>query len=70
MSYAALAPGATVTLFHWDGDECVRDEWGCTERQPLPAGSYRLRGVFCLADADRMPDCDAGSTRGGGTASL
>lgn len=41
-----LEPGETVTLFRWDLDECVEDNWGCTKAKDLPAGRYQMRGWF------------------------
>ena len=44
--YVPIAPGETVTLFSWDLTECIRDEWGCVEEAPLPAGTYTIAGTF------------------------
>lgn len=46
VSLRVLRPGETVTLFTWRLDECVRDEWGCAESRPLPAGTYTIEGAF------------------------
>ncbi len=45
-----LAPGETVTLFRWDLDECVEDNWGCTKAKDLPRGRYVMKGRFRPAD--------------------
>lgn len=50
-----IAPGETVTLFRWDLDECVEDNWGCTKARDLPAGRYVMKGSFQPADGgDRV----------------
>lgn len=41
-----VAPGETVTLFRWDLDECVEDNWGCTKARDLRKGRYSMRGWF------------------------
>ena len=41
-----IRPGETQTLFQWDLDECVRDEWGCVKSEPLPPGEYSIEGSF------------------------
>lgn len=41
-----VEPGETVTLFRWDLDECVKDEWGCAKARDLPLGKYSMRGWF------------------------
>ncbi len=41
-----LKPGETATLFRWRLDECIRDEWGCVESEPLPPGDYTIEGRF------------------------
>ena len=41
-----LAPGETATLFRWDLDECIEDNWGCTKARDLPAGRYLMKGWF------------------------
>ena len=43
---ARLEPGETVTLFRWDLDECVEDNWGCAKARDLPQGKYMMRGWF------------------------
>ena len=43
---ATIDPGETRTLFHWDLDECVEDQWGCVESRPLPPGTYTVSGRF------------------------
>ena len=43
---AEIRPGETKTLFRWDLDECVRDEWGCVKSEPLPPGEYTIAGRF------------------------
>lgn len=47
----AVEPGATVTLFTWKLDECVKDEWGCQKERLLPPGTYTVRGSFEGADS-------------------
>lgn len=46
VSEAHVAPGETVTLFRWDLDECIEDNWGCTEARDLRRGRYSMRGWF------------------------
>lgn len=41
-----VAPGETVTLFRWDLDECIEDNWGCTKARDLRRGRYSMRGAF------------------------
>lgn len=41
-----IEPGETVTLFRWDLDECIEDNWGCTEAKDLPPGRYVMKGWF------------------------
>ena len=43
---AWVEPGETVTLFTWDLDECIKDEWGCTRARDLPPGRYTMTGRF------------------------
>ncbi len=43
---AELGPGETVTLFRWDLDECVEDNWGCTKAKDLRPGRYLMKGRF------------------------
>ena len=45
-SDAYVRPGETVTLFRWDLDECIEDNWGCVKARDLPAGKYSMRGWF------------------------
>jgi hypothetical protein len=47
-----VAPGQTVTLFKWDLDECVKDEWGCTKARDLPPRRYVMRGWFTSKDGE------------------
>lgn len=50
-----IAPGETVTLFRWDLDECIEDNWGCTKARDLPPGRYVMKGSFKPADGgDRV----------------
>lgn len=52
-----VQPGETVTLFRWDLDECVEDNWGCTKAKDLPRGRYVMKGWFRPAgggDAERV----------------
>jgi len=41
-----IKPGETKKLFEWDQSECVLDQFGCSKREPLPAGTYTIRGTF------------------------
>ena len=41
-----IKPGETKTLFKWNLDECVEDRWGCARSEPLPEGTYTLKGKF------------------------
>ena len=41
-----IKPGETATLFEWDLSECIEDQWGCVKSQPLPPGTYTIRGAF------------------------
>jgi hypothetical protein len=41
-----LRPGQTATLFTWDLDECLQDDWGCSKEAPLPPGTYTIAGTF------------------------
>lgn len=41
-----LAPGETVTLFRWDLDECIEDNWGCDKARDLQPGRYLMKGWF------------------------
>ncbi|MPZ16030.1 MAG: hypothetical protein GEU73_16685 [Chloroflexi bacterium] len=41
-----IGPDETVTLFKWDLDECVKDEWGCVKAKHLAGGTYTIRGWF------------------------
>ena len=43
---AEVKPGETVTLFEWDLDECVKDEWGCVRARDLEPARYSMRGSF------------------------
>ena len=47
-----LLPGEEAVLITWDQQECVIDNWGCTESIPLPAGNYSIVGRF---DESRYP---------------
>jgi hypothetical protein len=41
-----LDPGDTISLFTWGLEECLVDNWGCSESEALPPGRYRLSGTF------------------------
>ncbi len=41
-----VSPGETVTLFRWNLDECVEDNWGCRRARDLPADRYVMKGHF------------------------
>jgi hypothetical protein len=41
-----IRPGQTVTLFAWNLDECVKDQWGCVKSKPLSPGTYTVAGKF------------------------
>lgn len=41
-----IQPGQTKTLFRWDLDECIEDQWGCLRSEPLPPGDYTIEGSF------------------------
>jgi len=41
-----IKPGEIKTLFKWELDECVEDNWGCARSVPLPEGTYTLKGKF------------------------
>lgn len=41
-----VKPGDTVTLFRWDLDECIEDNWGCTKARDLKRGRYVMKGWF------------------------
>lgn len=41
-----VKPGETVTLFRWDLDECIEDNWGCTKARDLDPGRYLMKGWF------------------------
>ena len=41
-----VGPGETVTLFRWDLDECIEDNWGCTKARDLDPGRYLMKGWF------------------------
>ncbi len=41
-----IRPGERKKLFSWSLDECVKDQWGCVESQPLPPGTYTIKGRF------------------------
>jgi hypothetical protein len=41
-----IRPDQTVTLFTWDLDECVKDDWGCVKSKPLASGTYTIAGEF------------------------
>jgi hypothetical protein len=45
-----IEPGQTVTLFQWQLDECVKDNWGCVKSEPLEPGTYTIEGRFKAAD--------------------
>jgi hypothetical protein len=45
-----IKPGQTVTLFEWQLDECVKDNWGCVKSEPLEPGNYTIKGRFKAAD--------------------
>jgi hypothetical protein len=42
--------GETVSLFEWELDECVKDNWGCVKSEPLEPGTYTIEGRFKAAD--------------------
>lgn len=44
--YIEIKPGETATLFEWDLSECIEDLFGCVKSQPLPPGTYTIRGAF------------------------
>ena len=44
-----INPGQTVTLFEWQLDECVKDNWGCVKSEPLEPGTYTIEGGFRAA---------------------
>lgn len=41
-----IRPGETATLFRWDLDECIEDNWGCTKARDLRRGRYVMKGWF------------------------
>lgn len=47
-----LGPGETVTLFRWDLDECIEDNWGCSRARDLAPGRYLMKGWFKQRGAD------------------
>ena len=53
---AEIKPGETLTLFRWDLDECVKDDWGCVESEPLPPGEYTISGRFERSGGDDPDD--------------
>jgi len=44
--YVEIRPGETAELFEWDLSECIEDLFGCVKSQPLPPGTYTIRGAF------------------------
>jgi len=46
IEYVEIKPGEIATLFEWDLSECIEDQWGCVKSQPLPTGTYTIRGTF------------------------
>jgi hypothetical protein len=44
-----IEPGQTVTLFQWNLDECVKDNWGCVKSESLKPGTYTIEGRFRAA---------------------
>ena len=52
--YVEIKPSETATLFEWDLSECIEDLFGCVKSQPLPAGTYTIRGAF-----SSFPDGDS-----------
>lgn len=46
-----IKPGERRKLFTWRLDECVKDNWGCVKSEPLPPGTYTIRGRFELRSA-------------------
>jgi hypothetical protein len=55
-----IEPGETVTLFEWQLDECIKDNWGCVKSEPLKPGTYTIEGRFKAADGG--PPARAGAT--------
>lgn len=56
VGYQDLAPGDEVLLFTWSLDECVVDNWGCSQAEPLPPGTYHLRGSFAVKGTESTHD--------------
>lgn len=50
VSYLPIRPGETVTLFAWELDECVEDEWGCVRSEALGPGTYTVKGSLFPID--------------------
>jgi hypothetical protein len=46
IAFEEIRPGETVTLFEWQLDECVKDNWGCVKSEPLEPGTYTIEGGF------------------------
>jgi hypothetical protein len=46
ISIQKIRPDQTVTLFTWNLDECVKDDWGCMKSKPLAPGAYTIAGDF------------------------
>jgi hypothetical protein len=44
-----IKPGETVTLFEWQLDRCLKDNWGCVKSEPLEPGTYTIEGRFKAA---------------------
>ena len=55
--YVEIRPGETAELFEWDLSECIEDLFGCVKSQPLPPGTYTIRGAF-----SSFPDGDLTTT--------
>jgi hypothetical protein len=54
-----IEPGQTATLFEWNLDECVRDNWGCVKSESLKPGTYTIEGRFKAADGGAPAHAEA-----------
>ncbi|MFQ5933619.1 MAG: hypothetical protein ACE5KI_03140 [Dehalococcoidia bacterium] len=41
-----IKPGEEAVLLTWSQQECVEDNWGCTESVPVKPGNYTIVGEF------------------------
>lgn len=56
-----IQPGETKPLFDWDLRECVQDDFGCAKSEPLPEGTYTIKGTF-VSESDGGISTEASTT--------